>query len=121
MVRIKNHPNQIDSQDKKVITAIIKIKIPQDLTLKQYGEHARRIAGNFQGVPSLIRKNFLFSDVEGYAGGIYTWDNKQAAKTFYAGPWLDNIREIFGVEPEITYYDTPLIVDNESGNIKLAT
>lgn len=104
-----------------MITAIVKIKMPQDLTLKQYAEQVQKIAGNFQGVPSLIRKNFLFNDVEGYAGGIYTWEDKETAEIFYAGQWLDNVRNLFGVEPEITYYDTPVIVDNESGEIKLAS
>jgi hypothetical protein len=47
-----------------------------------------------------------------------TWGNKDAAETFYARPWLENIREKFGVEPGIAYFDTPLIVDNESGCIK---
>lgn len=104
-----------------MITAIVKIKIPEGLTLKQYEEQTRKIAGNFLGVPNLIRKNFLHNDEEGYAGGIYTWDNKEAAVAFYAGPWLDNVHNLFGVEPEITYYYTPVIVDNESGDIKLAS
>jgi len=104
-----------------MITAIVKIKIPDTLTLKQYEEHAKKIAGNFQSVPCLIRKNFLFNDVEGYAGGVYTWDNKDAAETFYAGQWLENIREKFRVEPEIVYFDTPLIVDNERGCIRVTS
>lgn len=103
-----------------MITAIVKIKKPDELTLEQYKESVQKIAGNFQGVPSLIRKNFLFSSEEGCAGGVYTWESKEAAETFYAGQWLDNIRNLFGVDPEITYFDTPLIVDNETGNINVA-
>jgi len=104
-----------------MITAVVKIKKPDSLTLGQYKESVQKIAGNFQGVPNLIRKNFLFSDTEGCAGGIYTWESKEAAESFYAGAWLDNIRNTFGVEPEITYFETPLIVDNETGDIKVAS
>lgn len=101
-----------------MITAIVKIKKPAALTLEKYTESTRAIAERFQSIPGLVRKNFLFSDDEGCAGGVYTWESREAAEACYAGPWLDNIRNLFGVEPEISYFDTPLIVDNESGEIK---
>ena len=30
------------------------------------------------------------------------------------------IRNLYGVEPEITWFETPIIVDNEIGEIKLS-
>ena len=102
-----------------MITAVVKIKKPAALTLEQYQEKVSAIAGGFQTIPGLIRKNFLFSAEEGVAGGVYTWESLEAAKACYSGSWLDNIRNIFNVDPEITYYDTPVIVDNEVGEIKV--
>ena len=103
-----------------MITVIVKIKKPDDLNLQQYHAVAQTIVGNFQGVPGLIRKTFLFSDSQGCAGGAYTWETKEAADTFYAGVWLDNIRKMFGEEPELTYFNTPVIVDNAAGTVVVA-
>ena len=102
-----------------MITAVVKIKKPDTLTLEQYQEKVGAIASGFQAIRGLIRKNFLFSAEEGVAGGVYTWESLEAAKTCYSGPWLENIRNMFNVDPEITYYDTPVIVDNEVGDIKV--
>jgi hypothetical protein len=71
-----------------MITAVLKIKKPDALTLELYQEKVSAIAGGFQTIPGLIRKNFLFSAEEGVAGGIYTWESLEAAKACYSGPWL---------------------------------
>lgn len=102
-----------------MITAIVTIKLPAGLTREKWLEGTKKIAGNFRDVPGLIRKNFLFSE-EGVGGGIYTWQSREAADALYAGPWRDNIVNTFGVEPEIRFFDSPIIVDNELGEVKVA-
>lgn len=103
-----------------MITAVVTIKAPAGLTREQYAEDVKKIAENFRGVPGLIRKNFLFSE-EGIGGGVYTWETREAADALYAGPWRDNIIDRFGVEPDIVFFDSPVIVDNEAGEIKIAS
>jgi hypothetical protein len=51
----------------------------------------------------------------GVAGGSYLWKDLASAKDFYNGPWLDGIRERYGSEPRISYFETFAIADQASG------
>ena len=98
-------------------TAIVTIPLPPDLTREQYAAYTSEIAARFQGVPGLVRKNFLFSREAGLGGGVYTWTDRAEGERFYAGVWRDNIVNRFGVEPKIEWFYSPVIVDNEAGKI----
>lgn len=98
-------------------TAIVTIPIPATLTQAQYAAYTGEIAARFQGVPGLVRKNFLFSRESGLAGGVYTWRDRAEGERFYAGAWRDAIVGRFGVEPKIEWFYSPVIVDNESGTV----
>jgi hypothetical protein len=96
-------------------TAIVTLPILATLTQEQYAAYTAEIAARFQGVPGLVRKNFLFSRESGRAGGVYTWRDRAEGERFYAGVWRENIVAKFGVEPSIEWFYSPVIVDNEAG------
>jgi hypothetical protein len=103
-----------------MITAVVTFKLPHGFTRQQYLENAQKAAPRFQAMPGLIRKQFLFNAERGVGGGVYLWETRDAAEACYAGAWRDNLRTIYGVEPEITYFDSPVVVDNESHAVKVA-
>jgi hypothetical protein len=37
------------------------------------------------------------------------------AEAFYTGPWLDGIRERYGMDPQIKFFETACITDNAAG------
>ena len=45
-------------------------------------------------------------------GGLYLWENREAAERMYSESWRKMIADRYGALPEITYYETPVIVDN---------
>ena len=47
----------------------------------------------------------------------YGWD---AAAALYDDAWRAGIRERLGAEPSITYFESPVIVDNALGSISTA-
>jgi Putative mono-oxygenase ydhR len=103
-----------------MITAVVTFKIPPGITRAQWMEQTRSVATRFQTVPGLIRKQFLYSD-QGLAGGVYLWETREAAETCYRGPWRDNVLKASGgSEPNIAWFDTEVVVDNESHQIKTA-
>jgi hypothetical protein len=99
-----------------MITVYVRLKLPEGMTREQWLAHAKRIAENFRDLPGLLRKNFILGE-DGYGGGIYTWTDRKTAETFYAGPWRAGIIEMFGTPPEFTWFDSPVIVDNEAGRL----
>ena len=105
-----------------MITAIVQFKVASDTTREQVLENMKNVAPKFQNMPGLIRKNFLFDGDRGIGGGVYTWETREAAEAVYAegGPWREAIRNLYGVEPEITIFETPVLVDNAIGEIRSA-
>ncbi len=102
-----------------MILAVVKIPISKEMDLDEYTAHAEDVAPDFEGLPGLIRKNFLYSAEEGVAGGIYCWESREAAEACYKeyGIWLKIIGGFFKAEPTIAYYETPVITDNALGRI----
>jgi len=105
-----------------MITALVQFKVKDGTTRDEVFTNMKNVAPKFEGMAGLIRKNFLFDGERGVGGGVYTWENREAAEKVYAegGPWREAIRNLYGVDPEITIFETPVIVDNEQGEIKSA-
>jgi hypothetical protein len=102
-----------------MITAIVTAPIPPGMTYEQYARNVGEFAGRFRTVPGLTRKYFLFSEEQGRAGGVYLWETREAADACYAagGSWRDNFVSVFGVEPDIVFFTSPVVVDNKVGEI----
>jgi hypothetical protein len=98
-----------------MITAIVLYRLPSSIGYEECRAHFVSIAPSFLGVPGFLRKHFIYSVAGGVAGGTYLWESIEAAKQFYSGPWLDGIRKRYGVDPQITYYETFAIADAVSG------
>jgi hypothetical protein len=51
------------------------------------------------------------------AGGIYLWKSRADADAMYTESWRAVVREKYGAEPSVTYFETPVVVDNVSDEI----
>ena len=102
-----------------MITAIVQFDLPPDVDRQKAEETFQRIAPLYRDMEGLIHKYFCFSE-EGKGAGIYLWESREAAEKVYGGIWRERIRELYGVEPEIQYYEPLLIVDNAIGEIRTA-
>jgi hypothetical protein len=96
-----------------VITAIVQYRLPPSIDQTACAEHFRKIAPGFHNVPGLIRKQFIYAD-NGWAGGVHLWQSRAQAEAFYSGPWLEGIRERYGMDPEIRYFHTAAAIDNSA-------
>jgi hypothetical protein len=67
-----------------MITAIVQYKLPPHIDLAACAAHFRTIAPDFRAVPGLIRKQFIYAE-DGWAGGVYLWQTREAAEAFYTG------------------------------------
>jgi Putative mono-oxygenase ydhR len=101
-----------------MITAIVQYKLPPHIGLADCAAHFRTIAPDFRDVPGLIRKQFIYAE-DGWAGGVYLWQTREAAEAFYTGPWLDGIRQRYGMDPRIKFFQTACVTDNATGAIVL--
>jgi hypothetical protein len=101
-----------------MITAIVRYQLPPNISRVACEAHFHKISKDFGAVNGLIRKQFIWNE-GGTAGGVYQWENIEAAKIFYQGPWLNGILERYGMYPEIEYFNTVAITDNPGGLVTI--
>jgi hypothetical protein len=101
-----------------MITAIVQYRLPPSIDLAACAAHFRKIAPGFRTVPGLIRKQFIYAE-DGWAGGVYLWKTRADAEAFYSGPWVDGIRERYGMDPQIKYFHTACVTDNSAEAVLL--
>jgi hypothetical protein len=102
-----------------MITAVVTFKLPPDMTREKWRDHNKSVSPRFQTIPGLIRKQFLY-DGKGNGGGMYLWESREAAEACYKGPWKDAVAAIAQSEPTIAWFETAVIVDNQSRDVTVS-
>jgi hypothetical protein len=95
-----------------LITVVTRFPLPAGVTPNQILTAFEEAAPKFRNVPGLLRKQFLRAKDCRTAGGVYLWNDEQAARAFMSERVLPMIRAKFQVEPTIEFYDSPVIVEN---------
>jgi hypothetical protein len=95
-----------------MITAIVRFKLPAAIDAAKAAELFRGSAPKYQRLPGLIRKYYLFDAESRTGGGCYLWESREAAERVYNAEWRQMIAERYGAPPEISFFETPVVVDN---------
>ena len=95
-----------------MITELVIFDLPKGMTRNQIVEGMRKVAPHWRANKELLRKNFLYDAEKGQAGGVYTWPSVAAAQRGHDAAWRAKIREMYGADPVIRYFETPVLVDN---------
>jgi putative monooxygenase ydhR len=98
-----------------MITAIVQISLPKPISLEAAARAFELTAPNYQGLRGLVRKYYLRSEDGCRAGGVYLWETRAAAESIYNDEWKARVQQLYGSRPEIAWFDTPVIVDNQAG------
>ena len=79
-------------------------------------EEARSIflstAPKYRGVKGLFRKHYVLSQDGATVGGVYIWNSRPEAEALYTESWRSFVREKYGTDPTVTYFESPVVVDN---------
>ena len=103
-----------------MITAIVNFKLPADIDAKKAAELFKGSAPKYRGMKGLVRKYYLFDDKSRIGGGVYLWKSRADAEKVYTAEWRAMIAQRYGAEPEITYFESPVIVDNDAQSVQVA-
>ena len=98
-----------------MITAIVRFKLPATLDAADAAKLFAGSAPKYQGLSGLIRKYYLFDAESRTGGGCYLWESREAAERVYTAEWRKMIADRYGAPPEISFFDTPVVVDNTLG------
>ena len=100
-----------------MITVITRFAVPVTTNTSQMRAALTQAAPAFRNVPGLIRKQFLLSADGQTAGGVYWWQEEEAARSFMQQRVAPMIREKYQVEPTIEFYDSPAVVDANCNDV----
>jgi len=101
-----------------MITAIVRFKLPSTVKAEDAAELFMGSAPKYRGLNGLVRKYYLYNE-SGVGGGVYLWKSRAAAERVYTAEWKKMIADRYGAEPEISFYETPVVVDNAIDEIQV--
>jgi hypothetical protein len=100
-----------------MITAITAFRLPKPITREEAKNIFLSTAPNYRGVQGLFGKTYVFSEDGATVGGIYFWNSRLEAEAMFTPAWRAVVREKYGTDPTVTYFDSPVVVDNVKGEI----
>jgi hypothetical protein len=95
-----------------MITALVQFKLPHPVSLEKAKEIFLGTAPRYRDTPGLLRKYYILSEDGGTAGGVYLWKSRKDAEAMYTKEWESFVRERYGAPPSLTYFASPVVVDN---------
>ena len=100
-----------------MITSITTFKLQKPITRDEAQRIFQSTAPKYRGVAGLLRKTYILSEDGATAGGVYLWKSRADAEALYTESWKAFVREKYGTDPSITYFDSPIVVDNVTNEI----
>ena len=100
-----------------MITAITTFQLPKPITREEARSIFLSTAPKYQGVAGLFRKCYVLSQDGSTAGGVYLWNSRAEADAMYTDAWKAFVRDKYGADPSVAYFDTPVVVDNLTNEI----
>jgi hypothetical protein len=100
-----------------MIIAFVQIPLPNALSIEEARNIFLSTAPKYVEFKGLVRKNYILSEDGRTGGGMYLWQSKEDAARMYTEEWQEFIVEKYGSRPIISYFHSPVIVDNLSKQI----
>jgi hypothetical protein len=102
-------------EEMPMITEYVLFPLPEGISREEVVEGMREVAPKWRANKDLIRKTYVYDAEARMAGAFYLWKNRAAAEAAHDAAWRESVRKRYGGEPQIRYFDTPLVVDNLVG------
>ena len=100
-----------------MITAVVQFKLTDGTSLEDATAIFQNTAPRYRGMTGLMRKYYLFDPETGTGGGCYLFETRAAAEAVFNDDWRALIKDKYGAEPDIQYFESPVVVDNVTNEI----
>ena len=96
----------------KPVATLVVIKTPAGITRPMLEGGFKQALPVYEKIPGLLRKFFIAN--EDSFGGMYLWKDRASADAWYTTAWRAKAKATYGSEPQLTYFDSPLQIDNKA-------
>jgi hypothetical protein len=100
-----------------MIIVFTKFTLPKPITREEARSIFLSTAPKYRGVQGLVRKHYVLSEDGVTVGGVYFWKSRPEAEAMYTDSWRSFVREKYGSDPTVTYFESPVVVDNVAQKI----
>jgi hypothetical protein len=100
-----------------MIIAFTTFTLPTPVTREEARSIFLSTAPTYQGVKGLLRKHYVISEDGGTVGGVYLWNSRPEAEAMYTESWRSFVRAKYNTDPTVTYFESPVMVDNVAQQI----
>src|ERR1700755_200836 len=100
-----------------MIIAITNFQLPKSVTRDEARSIFLTTAPTYQGVKGLVRKSYVVADDGNSVGGIYLWHSRTDAEAVFTESCGTDVRGKYNSDPSVTYFDSPVTVDNVTNEI----
>lgn len=114
-VVLDNSPRVTVPNAGSAYATLVTLPIPQGLSRAALIGEFRKAVPIYAAVPGLARKYFILTP-EGLFGGVYLWQNKQAADAFYSPEWYARARAAYKADPRVERFAVPVALKTEAGD-----
>ncbi|HJM48552.1 MAG TPA: hypothetical protein QGF63_01760 [Alphaproteobacteria bacterium] len=99
------------------VVALVRFPLTDGIDLDEAKEKFLSSTGRYCGTAGIVRKHYLITRDRKFGGAVYVFEDQAAADRVHDEAWVTQIKERYGVEPQVEYLDNPVIVDNEKGEV----
>lgn len=102
-----------------MITVVALFQLPASTTLADAKQIFESTAPRYRDIAGLIRKYYIFEPASRKAGGCYLLKDRAAAEQLFDDKWRSFVTTKYGAEPQVSMFETPVLVDNVLGQIQV--
>jgi hypothetical protein len=97
---------------------VVRVQFPVNVPdSKEFIKKMNATTPKYKGLSGLTRKYYVISEDGKHAGGIYLWESRAQAESWYNDDWITYMTEAWGEAPLLEYLDCPIVVDNELSKV----
>ena len=100
-----------------MITVIAYFKLKEEMTREdiifKFEQNTQKWSDNLD----LIHINYLIDLDRKIAGAVYLWKEEIHAEIWLGAEFKKAIKDNYGEEPALQFFETPIVLDNITGNI----
>ena len=100
-----------------MIIVFTQFTLPKPITREEARSIFLSTAPKYRGVQGLFRKHYVLSEDGVTVGGVYFWNSRPEAEAMYTESWCSFVREKYSSDPTVTYFESPVVVDNVAQKI----
>ena len=99
------------------VVALVRFPVDTSLDAEDLKQKFLASTERYAGDAGIMRKHYLVSRDRKSGGAVYVFVDQAAADRVHDTAWVAQIRDRYGVDPEVEYLDNPVVVDNEKGEV----